>query len=165
MTVPKLELHSALLAAGLKNENIQALTVTVNHAFMWTDSTTVLQWKILEYISVDKKNHVPTKNNPAEGMSADVLQLSSWVKRPHFITNSRFLFVPRKDVINNIELGVIQAVIIEDTVSLSTFVKKRQLAFLQKFRLICLVLIKKTCACRIRSPIFAEKCRLPLPRW
>ena len=44
MTVPKLELQAALLAARLKNEIIQALTVTVNQVFMWTDSTTVLQW-------------------------------------------------------------------------------------------------------------------------
>ena len=43
MTVQKLELQAALLAARLKNE-IQALTVTVNQVFMWTDSTTVLQW-------------------------------------------------------------------------------------------------------------------------
>ena len=42
MTVPKLELQAALLAARLKNEIIQALTVTVNQVFMWTDSTTVL---------------------------------------------------------------------------------------------------------------------------
>ena len=28
----------------MKNEIIQALTVTVNQVFMWTDSTTVLQW-------------------------------------------------------------------------------------------------------------------------
>ena len=44
MTVPKLELQAALLSARLKNEIIQALTVTVNQVFMWTDSTTVLQW-------------------------------------------------------------------------------------------------------------------------
>ena len=44
MTVPKLELQAALLAARLKREITQALTVTVNQVFMWTDSTTVLQW-------------------------------------------------------------------------------------------------------------------------
>ena len=58
-------------------------------------------------------------------MSAEVLQLSSWVKGPHFLTNSRFPFVPNKDVINIIELGVNQAVNIEDTVSLATSVKKQ----------------------------------------
>ena len=58
-------------------------------------------------------------------MSAEVLQLSSWVKGPHFLSNSSFPFVPNKDVINNIELGVNQAVTIEDTVSLATYVKKQ----------------------------------------
>ena len=74
-------------------------------------------------------NHVLTKDNPADvgtrGMSAEILQLSSWVKGPHFLTNSRFPFVPNKDVINNIKLGVNQAVIIEDTVSLHISVKKQ----------------------------------------
>ena len=145
ITVPKLELQAALLAARLQNEIIQALTVTVNHVFMWTDSTTVLQWinsnekqpifvanrvcEILEYTSVDQWNHVATKDNPADagtrGMSAEVLQLSSWVNGPHFLSNSSFTFVPNNDVINNIKLGVNQAVIIEDTVSLATSVKKQ----------------------------------------
>ena len=83
----------------------------------------------MEYASVDQWNHVATKDNPADagtrGMSAEVLQLSSWVKGPHFLTNSRFPFVPNKDVINNIKLGVNQAVTIEDTVSLATSAKKQ----------------------------------------
>ena len=105
---------------------------------MWTDSTTVLQ-----LINSNEKqpifvanrlywsiqwNHVATKDNPADagtrGMSAEILQLSSWVKGPHFLTNLRFPFVPNKDVIKNIKLGVNQAVTIEDTVSLVTSVKK-----------------------------------------
>ena len=145
MTVPKLKLQAALLAARLKREITPALTVTVNQAFMRTDSTTVLQWinsnekqpifvanrvcEILKYTSVDQWNHVATKDNPADtgtrGMSAEVLQISSWVKGPHFLTNSRFPFVPNYDVINNIKLGVNQAVTIEDTVSLTTSVKKQ----------------------------------------
>ena len=44
MTVPKLELQAALLAARLKREICRALTVTVDKVFMWTDSTIVLQW-------------------------------------------------------------------------------------------------------------------------
>ena len=58
-------------------------------------------------------------------MSAEILQLSSWFKGPHFLINSRFPFVPNKDVIKNIKLGVNQAVTIEDTVSLTTSVKKQ----------------------------------------
>ena len=145
MTVSNLELQAALLAARLKREITQAFTVTVNQVFMWTDSTTVLQWinsnekqpifvanrvcEILEYTSVDQWKHVATKDNPADagtrGMSAEILQLSSWVKGPNFLTNSRFPFVPNKEVINNIKLGVNQAVTIEDTVSLTTSVKKQ----------------------------------------
>ena len=166
MTVPKLESQAALLAARLKNEIIQALTVTVNQVLMWTDSTTVLQWinsyekqpifvvnricEILEYTSVDQWNHVATKDNPADAgtrrMSAEVLQLSSWVNGPHFLTNSSFPLVPNKEVIINIKLGVNQAVIIEDTVSLATSVKNRQLRFRRYSHLISLVLIKSTCA-------------------
>ena len=112
---------------------------------MWTDSTTVLQWinynekqpifvadhvcENLEYTSVDQWNHVATKDNPADagtrGMSAEVLQLSSWVNGPQLSTNSSFPLVPNKYVINNIKLGVNQAVIIEDTVSLAKSVKKQ----------------------------------------
>ena len=145
MTVPKLELQAALFAARLKRELKQALTATVNQVFMWIDSTTVLQWinsnekqpifvanrvcEILEYTSVDQWNHVATKGNPADagtrGMSAEVLQLSSWVKGPHFLTNSLFLFVPNYDVINNIKHGVNQAVTIEDNVSVAPSVKKQ----------------------------------------
>ena len=58
-------------------------------------------------------------------MSAEILQLSSWVKVPNFLTNSRFPFIPNKDDIKNIKLGVNQAVTIEDTVSLATSVKKQ----------------------------------------
>ena len=83
----------------------------------------------MEYTTVDQWNHVATQDNPADagtrGMSAEVLQLSSCAKGPHFLTNSRFPFVPNKDVINNIKLGVNQAVTIEDTVSLTTSVKKQ----------------------------------------
>ena len=145
MTVPKLELQAALLAARLKKEITQALTVSVNQVFMWTGGTTVLQWinsnekqpifvanrvcEILEYTSADQWNHVGTKDNPADagtrGMSAEVLQLNSWVNGSHFLTNSSFLFVPNKDVINNIKLSLKQAVTIEDTVSLATSVEKQ----------------------------------------
>ena len=145
MTVPKLELQAALLASRLKNEIVRALTVTVNQVFMWADSTADLQWinsnqkqpifvanrvcRILEFTSVDQWNHVTSKYNPADtgkrGMSAKILQLSSWVKISHCLSNSSFRFVPNKYVINNIEHGVNQAVTIEDTVSLATSFKKQ----------------------------------------
>ena len=44
LTIPKLELQAALFAARRKDEIQQALPVPVERTFMWTDSTTVLQW-------------------------------------------------------------------------------------------------------------------------
>ena len=93
LTIPKLELQAALLAARLKDEIQQALRVPVERTFMWTDSSTVLQWlhsinkkplfvanrvaEILELTTVDEWNHVPTVDNPADagtrGLSAIAL--------------------------------------------------------------------------------------------
>ena len=44
LTIPKLELQAALLAARLRNEVQRALTLQIDRTFMWTDSTTILQW-------------------------------------------------------------------------------------------------------------------------
>ena len=44
LTVPKLELQAALLAARLCAEIHQAFTRPINKTFLWSDSTTVLQW-------------------------------------------------------------------------------------------------------------------------
>ena len=127
MTVLKLELQAALLAARLKREICRALTVTVDKVFMCTDSTIVLQWinstnkhpifianrvsEILENTSVDQWNHVATCDNPADagtrGMSAEVLQSSSWVRGPDFLRTKQFPFVPNTDVVDNIKLGVV----------------------------------------------------------
>ena len=77
-----MELQAATLAVRMKDEIQQALTVHVERTFMWTDSTTVLQWllsidkkpvlvanrvtEILEVITYDELNHVPTVENPAD---------------------------------------------------------------------------------------------------
>ena len=119
------ELPAALLAARLKREITRAIIVTVNQVFMWTDSMTVLQWincnekqtifvanrvcEILVYTSVDHWIHVATKDNPADAgtseMSTEILQVSSWKKVSDFLTNSRFPFVPNKDVIKTSKLA------------------------------------------------------------
>ena len=44
LTIPKLEIQASLLAARLRKEIENALTVRVDNTFLWTDSTTVLQW-------------------------------------------------------------------------------------------------------------------------
>ena len=56
LSIPKLELQAALLATRLKDDILTALTVSVNHVYMWTDKTTVLQWlnsteKLLVFIA------------------------------------------------------------------------------------------------------------------
>ena len=105
LTTPKLELQAALLAARLKHEIQQALTVSVERTFMWTDSTTVLQWlhsidkkpvfvanrvaEILELTTVDEWNHVQTAENPTDagtrGLSANALLDSPRLKGPKFL--------------------------------------------------------------------------------
>ena len=127
MTIPKLEPQAALLAARLKQDICRALTVHVNKIFMWTDSTTVLQWlystskqplfvanrvcEILEHASVDKWNHVASSDDPADagtrGMSAEVLQSSSWVSGPGFLRTKELPFEPSTEVFKNINLGIV----------------------------------------------------------
>ena len=43
LTIPKLALQASLLAARLRKEIENALTVRIDNTFMWTDSTTILQ--------------------------------------------------------------------------------------------------------------------------
>ena len=68
LTVPKLELQAALLAARLR-EICKALTVPVQNTFMWTDSTAVLQWlNSLDKQPIFVANRVP---EILEGTSVD----------------------------------------------------------------------------------------------
>ena len=127
MTVPKLELQAALQAARLKQDICRALTVHISKVFMWTDRTTVLQWlnstskqpifvanrvcEIFEHTSVEKWNHIASSDNPAvagtRGMSAEVLQSSSWGRGPDFLRTKEFPFEPGTEVVNNIKLGIV----------------------------------------------------------
>ena len=119
LTIPKLELQAALLAARLKDEVQQALTVPVERTFMWTDSTTVLQWlhsidkkpvfvanrvaEVLELTTVDEWNHVPTADNPADagtrGLPAKSLFDSSWLKGPKFLMTPDWPFQPSEEIL------------------------------------------------------------------
>ena len=104
---------------------------------MWTGSTIVLQCinstnknpiffanhvcEILENTSVDQWNHVATCDNPADagtrGMSAEVLQSSSWVSGSDFLRTKQFPFVPNTDVVDNIKLGVVTKEQDDDSIS------------------------------------------------
>ena len=114
LTIPKLELQAALLAARLRDEIRRALTLDIDRTFMWTDSTTVLQWlhslekqpafvanrisEILELTTTDEWYHVQTADNPADagtrGLSAKALLESCWLKGPEFLRTSDWPFKP-----------------------------------------------------------------------
>ena len=122
--IPKLELQAALLATRLKDDILTALTVSINHVYMWTDSTTVLQWlnsteklpvfvanlvgEILESTTIDEKHHVLSGNNLADtdtrGISSEALKDSSWVIGPSFLRTTDWPFIPDERVINKIRL-------------------------------------------------------------
>ena len=100
LTIPKLELQAALLAAHLRQKVHGALTFDVPESFMWNDSSTVLQWlasagkqsvfvanRVADYLetsSNDEWIHVPTANNPVDartqGLSAAGLPNCCWLK-------------------------------------------------------------------------------------
>ena len=114
LTIPKLELQAALLSARLRNDIQKALTLKIEKTFMWTDSTTVLQWlhslekqpvfianrvaEILEFTTVDEWFHVQSADNPADagtrGLSAKELLASCWLKEPSFLKTSDWPFKP-----------------------------------------------------------------------
>ena len=123
ITIPKLELQAALLAAHLRQKILGALTFDVPQSFMWTDSSTVLQWlasadkqpvfvanrvaEILETTTIDQWFHVPTANNPANagtrGLAAADLPSCCWVKGPNFLRTSDWPFEPEPSAVYNIK--------------------------------------------------------------
>ena len=44
LTIPKLELQAALLAARIKKHVEDSLEYEVGNVFMWSDNSTVIQW-------------------------------------------------------------------------------------------------------------------------
>ncbi|XP_063722434.1 uncharacterized protein LOC134848854 [Symsagittifera roscoffensis] len=124
LSIPKLELQAALLASRLKDDIEKALTLSISKVFMWTDSTTVLQWlnstskqpvfvanrvaEILESTSIDQWFHVLSGDNPADtgtrGITADSPKQSSWVNGPSFLKTSEWPFNPNREVTDKIRL-------------------------------------------------------------
>ena len=88
LSISKLELQAALLATRLKNETLKGLIFKVTDFFMWTDSTTVLQWlhscsklpvfvgnrngETLESITTDHWHHILRGGNPADTGTREV---------------------------------------------------------------------------------------------
>ena len=105
LTIPKLELQAALLAARIRLQLCNELTSKISHTYLWSDSSTVLQWlrtadnkhpilvanrvcEILEHSSVDEWHHVPGEQNPADcgtrGLTSEQLLESTWLTGPAF---------------------------------------------------------------------------------
>ncbi len=97
LTIPKLKLQSALIACRLMESVKKEHDWSFDKVFLWSDSTTVLQWirsshkkhqvfianrlgEILDTTSVDQWRYVPTDSNPADcgtrGLSPDELKES-----------------------------------------------------------------------------------------
>ena len=114
LTIPKLELQASLLAARLRKEVEKALSLEISKTFMWSDSTTVLQWihsldkqpvfvanhvaEILDLTTTDEWNYVKSSENHADagtrGLSAKSLVSSNWLNGPEFLKTSDWPFKP-----------------------------------------------------------------------
>ena len=110
LTVPKMELQAALLAAQLRDEVLRTLSLVIDKTFTWSDSSTVLKCliplenqptfvanrvcEILELPTVDEWHNVPTAHNPTDagtrGVSATALLNSCWLTGPDFLKTSDF---------------------------------------------------------------------------
>ncbi|XP_073950071.1 uncharacterized protein [Choristoneura fumiferana] len=106
LTVPRLELQAALLAARLADAIQKAHKLDVARRYFWCDSTTVLHWlnnssrnykafeanrlgEIDDLTSVSEWRYVPTKLNVADIATREVfdynLFLNDWFKGPQFL--------------------------------------------------------------------------------
>ena len=114
LSIPKRELQAALLAARLKELICKGLTFEIFSVFLWTDSSTVLQWlqstqrqppfianrvgEILDNTTSDQWNYVPTSNNPADsgtrGLSVHDLKSGHWICGPPFLKTDQWPFQP-----------------------------------------------------------------------
>ena len=105
VTIPRLELSAAVVAARLDQICRQELTYNIDQSQFWTDSTCVLRYienfdkryhtfvanrfaTIHEISAPEQWSHVSTELNPADnasrGVSADALQ--RWISGPEFLT-------------------------------------------------------------------------------
>lgn len=113
LTIPKLELCGALLAAELGNKVTHSLRCNINRCVYWTDSMIVLGWlrasratpKQLKVFVANRVNkisdltknyvwrYVPTEHNPADYISRGIDQMNSkiqtmWWHGPQFLSMS-----------------------------------------------------------------------------
>lgn len=109
ISIPRLELCGAVLAAKLILETSQVLSVSKNKLFAWTDSTIVLAWlkggpsrwstfvsnrvsDILNTVDFEQWGHVSTDMNPADCASrglqgSELLNHTLWWNGPVWLSN------------------------------------------------------------------------------
>jgi hypothetical protein len=110
MTIPRLELNAAVLAARLGAQVQKKHDINFTRTFYWSDSTTVLSWvksrscrfnnyvgnrvgEILETSSPGDWNYVPTADNPADDASrgldpSEFDMQHRWFLGPEFLKHS-----------------------------------------------------------------------------
>ena len=110
ITIPRLELTAATVAARMYKFIQDELNLKIDKAYFWTDSTIVLRYlqnkstRFLRFVahriqviqdltSVDDWHYVPSKLNPADlasrGIESDVVEkLSVWLNGPKFLYQS-----------------------------------------------------------------------------
>ncbi|GFV12101.1 integrase catalytic domain-containing protein [Trichonephila clavipes] len=125
VTMPRLELCSAVLLAKLMHKVKRALRMDITSVFFWTDSTIVLSWMknesrnlktfvanrvviIQELTELNKWHHVPSEQNPADiisrGLDPEKIQRSElWWFGPAFLEVSSVNFPRYVDEIHNCE--------------------------------------------------------------
>ena len=111
-TIPKLELMAAITGNRLKDSIMKEHSIHFHKVYMWSDSTTVIQWirssiekqptfvanrvaEILDSSTVDEWHHVAGAKNPADlatsGLSFDDVANSNWIHGPDWLRQSIFL--------------------------------------------------------------------------
>ena len=109
LTIPRLELQAATLAARQNALLRKELGLNLGSSTFWTDSTIVLQYidntearyhtfvanrvaEIQETTNAEEWRHVPTRENPADDASRGVpvssLMESRWLHGPEFLADS-----------------------------------------------------------------------------
>ncbi|GFW53903.1 integrase catalytic domain-containing protein [Trichonephila clavipes] len=125
VTMPRLELCSAVLLAKLMHKVKRALRMDITSVFFWTDSTIVLSWMknesrnlktvianrvviIQQLTELNKWHHVPSEQNPADvisrGLDPEKIQRSElWWFGPAFLEVSSVNFPRYVDEMHNCE--------------------------------------------------------------
>ncbi|KAK7922058.1 hypothetical protein WMY93_008960 [Mugilogobius chulae] len=111
VSMPRLELCAALTGAQLAKVLQTELTIPLQSVYLWTDSTTVLQWiqssscrykvfvgtricEIQELTSPEQWRYVNSDNNPADDITrgkplTELTVSSRWSQGPHFLTQTQ----------------------------------------------------------------------------